>query len=139
MFEVANARAQVTLQGATLSFPGGILARVSGDGDGGTPAQNGGQLVLNAISQVLAGDLLVDESSEMCIRDRVERSKIKARIAKLEDEKKDLYRTLGERFYALSKEPNPDGGELEALCAKLDALQKEIDEKREEDERIKNQ
>ncbi len=69
----------------------------------------------------------------------VERSKIKARIAKLEDEKKDLYRTLGERFYALSKEPNPDGGELEALCAKLDALQKEIDEKREEDERIKNQ
>ena len=65
MFEVANARTQVTLQGATLSFPGGILARVSGDGDGGTPAQNGGQLVLNAVSQVLAGDLLVDESSAL--------------------------------------------------------------------------
>lgn len=69
----------------------------------------------------------------------VERSKLKARIAKLEEEKKDLFRTLGERFYTLSKQANPDGGELEEMCAKLDALQAEIDQKREEDERIKNQ
>lgn len=67
MFYVTNTHAEMTLQQTELSFDSGVLVRVSGNSTNqwGTPGQNGGQLVLNATSQTLVGDLVVDEISTL--------------------------------------------------------------------------
>jgi hypothetical protein len=56
-FSVTGARAEATLAGCMLTCSSGVLAQVSGDG------QTGGRLTLDAVGQVLSGDVAVDGTS----------------------------------------------------------------------------
>lgn len=83
---------------------------------------------------VKGANSVADESSKL-----VERGKLKASILKLEDQKKDLLMELGQKYYALSKQDDANTDELSALCGQIDALQTEIDVKKQESERLKNE
>lgn len=83
---------------------------------------------------VKSANSVADESGKL-----VERGKIKNAIRKLEDQKKELIVTLGEKYYALSKQEDACEDELRALCTQIDALQTEIDVKTEESERLKSE
>lgn len=65
MIYVTNTDAEVTLTDTTLSFPGKILIQAAGNetNDWGIPGQNGGELTLTGIHQVLRGDISCDEIS----------------------------------------------------------------------------
>ncbi len=62
---VTNARARATFSGCTLTFSSGLLAQVSANmlNGWGTPGENGGELTLTGVGQVLAGDVSVDKIS----------------------------------------------------------------------------
>ena len=83
---------------------------------------------------VKSANSVADESGKL-----VERGKIKAYIRKLEDQKKGLIITLGEKYYAFSKQESFNDEELRAICTQIDALQAEIDTKTEEGERLKSE
>lgn len=83
---------------------------------------------------VKSANSVADESGKL-----VERGKIKAYIRKLEDQKKGLIITLGEKYYAFSKQESFSDEELRAICTQIDALQAEIDAKTEESERLKSE
>ncbi len=83
---------------------------------------------------VKSANSVADESGKL-----VERGKIKAYIRKLEDQKKGLILSLGEKYYAFSKQESFNDEELRAICTQIDALQAEIDAKTEESERLKSE
>ncbi|MDR1736183.1 MAG: hypothetical protein LBR85_04855 [Oscillospiraceae bacterium] len=61
----------------------------------------------------------------------VEGAKIKLHIAELQGQCKDIFRDIGALVYAAHKNPNTDTESVEAMLARLDAINEEIKEFRE--------
>lgn len=65
MFFVANTEAVINLTETELSFGSGILLSAQGTDEWGEDGSNGGDVILNADSQTLSGDIVLDDISSL--------------------------------------------------------------------------
>ncbi len=65
MFHVTNTKAIINLESTELNFGSGVLLNVSGQSQWGTEGSNGGDLVFNANSEILDGNISVDSISSL--------------------------------------------------------------------------